>query len=144
MRPLEKGDKMPSQRFLELLEEIKDLHERKNAGYAGKDAIDPWANFRLAEQMGISALQGCVVRMSDKFIRIMNLMKDLSNNQVNESLSDTLMDLSVYSLIAICLLEEKNEIDLMPSICESTNSISISEKIQQISEDIRREFGIPK
>ena len=97
-----------SKRFIELLDEIKDLHKRKNDGYAGKGATDPWANFRMAEMLGISAFEGCLVRMSDKYIRVCNLSKDPTNEQVGEAITDTLMDLAVYSLIAICLFEEED------------------------------------
>lgn len=100
---------MQSQRFLQLLEEAAELHRRKNAGYAGKDNPDPWANFRLAENFGVSAFQGCMVRLSDKFIRVGNLTKDSSNDMVGESIIDTLRDLAAYSYIAICLYEEQQE-----------------------------------
>lgn len=95
-----------SQRYLELLNEMKDLHVRKSAGYAGADNPDTWANFRYAELFGVSALQGCLVRMSDKYIRVANLMRDPHNEQCNENIKDTLKDLSAYALIAVCLLEE--------------------------------------
>lgn len=96
-----------SKRYLELLEEAKSLHIRKNAGYAGADNPDPWANFRMAEGFGISPLEGCLVRLSDKYIRVQNLMRNPANDQVGESIKDTLFDLSAYALIAICLLEEE-------------------------------------
>jgi hypothetical protein len=98
---------MASQRYIKLLEEAKDLHIRKNAGYSGADNPDPWANFRMAEDFGVSAFRGCLVRMSDKYIRIKNLLKDPNNEQVGESIKDTLKDLSAYALIALCLLEEE-------------------------------------
>lgn len=94
-------------RFSELLNEMHDIYERKNSGYAGQDSFDPFANFRMSEKLGISAFKGCLVRMSDKFVRICNLTRDETNNKVNESITDTLIDLAVYSLIAICLFEEK-------------------------------------
>lgn len=94
-------------RFYELLNEMHDIYERKNSGYVGQDSLDQFANFRMAENLGISAFKGCLVRMSDKFVRICNLTRDETNNKVNESITDTLMDLAVYSLIAICLFEEK-------------------------------------
>ena len=47
-----------------------------------------------------------MVRLSDKFIRAGNLMRDPSNEQVGEALRDTLRDLSAYALIAVCLLDE--------------------------------------
>lgn len=95
-------DKVP-----ELLEDMRTLHIKKNAGYAGQDNPDAWANFRMSEAIGVSALDGCLVRMSDKYIRVTNLRKDPTNEQVGESLDDTLMDLAAYALIAICLRREQ-------------------------------------
>lgn len=96
-------------RFQELIEKMQDIQRRKNAGYAGQDNPDPWANFRMAEMFGVSAFIGCLVRMSDKFIRIANLVKNPKNEQVNESITDTLLDLANYCLIAICLYEEEHK-----------------------------------
>jgi hypothetical protein len=93
---------------MELTEEMKELHNRKNAGYAG-DSPDPFLNFRQAEAMGVSAFKGCLIRMSDKFSRICSLSKNPNNDKVNEAITDTLMDMAVYSLIAICLYEEKQK-----------------------------------
>lgn len=88
---------------------MKELHIKKNAGYAGEGNKDPWANFRLSESFGVSPILGCLVRMSDKFIRVQNLIKKPSNEQVGENIKDTLMDLASYALITICLMEETNE-----------------------------------
>lgn len=98
---------MASERYLQLLDEMKELHIRKNAGYAG-DSPDPWANFRLSEAIGISPFKGILVRMSDKWIRITNLVKNPNNEKVGESIKDTLFDLAAYALIAIAVLEENN------------------------------------
>ena len=97
---------MASKRYLELLEEMKGLHIRKNNGYAGEGNPDAWANFRMSEQFGVSSFKGCLVRLSDKYIRVTNLVKNPLNDQVGENVKDTLFDLAAYSLIAICLLEE--------------------------------------
>lgn len=99
---------MASKAYLDLLQKMEDLHIRKNAGYSGADNPDAWANFRMAEEFGVSAFRGCLVRMSDKYVRVANLLKNPDNEQVGESIKDTLMDLAAYALIAICLLEEKN------------------------------------
>lgn len=100
---------MASKRYMQLLDEAKELHIRKNAGYSGVDNPDAWANFRMAEEFGVSAFKGCLVRMSDKYIRITNLVRNPDNEQVGESIKDTLKDLSAYALIALCLLEEEEE-----------------------------------
>lgn len=100
---------MPSQRFLQLLQVMEDVHRRKNAGYAGQESLDPWANFRMAEMINISPFKGCLVRMGDKYARICNLTKNPDNEQVGEDITQTLLDLAVYCLIAICLYEEESE-----------------------------------
>mgnify|MGYP000885747349 CR=1 FL=1 len=94
--------------YLSLLEAMKELHIKKNRGYSG-ERKDRWANFRMAEGFGVTALQGCLVRMSDKFIRIQNLMQNPENDQVGEAIEDTLMDLASYALIAICLRKENQD-----------------------------------
>lgn len=98
---------MPSQRYLQLLDEMRDLHIKKSAGYAGIDNPDAWANFRLSQNFGVSAFLGCLIRLSDKYIRVSNLVRNEKNEQVGESLKDTLFDMASYALIAICLLEEQ-------------------------------------
>jgi hypothetical protein len=70
---------------------MRDLHISKNAGYAGAGASDPWSNFRQCEQFGIAAVDGVITRMSDKWSRIQSLWKDKSNEQVGESVEDTLL-----------------------------------------------------
>jgi hypothetical protein len=97
---------MISQEFLDLVETMSDLHRRKNAGYSGVDNPDAWANFRESENFGVPAYLGCLVRMSDKWTRIKNLLRSAANDQVSESIEDTMLDLAVYSLIFICLYRE--------------------------------------
>ena len=94
--------------YLNLLNEMRDLHKAKNMGYSGK-SVDRWANFRLSETLGVPAHLGALVRMSDKWIRITNLIKNPDLDKVGESIEDTLMDLASYCLIVICLLREKRK-----------------------------------
>ncbi len=93
-------------KFNALLEQMRDLHERKNENYAVPS--DPLFNLRGCEQIGISPFKGVVVRMGDKFNRICNLTRGVPD-KVGESLKDTLMDMAVYSLLAILLLEEDKQ-----------------------------------
>ena len=90
-----------------LFEEIISLHCRKNAGYAGIGANDPWANFRMAQWFNVTAFTGCMVRMTDKFIRVINLTKNPNADQVGEAITDTLQDFAVYCMIAMCLWQEE-------------------------------------
>ena len=95
----------PSERFMQIVEEMKDIHIRKNAGYGGKD--DPWKNFRGAERLGSTALIGCLMRLEDKIARIESLIQCPQNDQVGESILDSLKDAANYCVIACCLYEEE-------------------------------------
>lgn len=88
---------------------ILDTFNRKNAGYAGSENPDAWANFRHSEGFGVLAPTGVLVRISDKFARLQSLTRDPSNDQVGESRIDSARDMAVYSIIYICLLEEEEE-----------------------------------
>ncbi len=94
-------------RFYELLKEIEDIHDRKNANYAADN--NPLSNFLQSETFDVPAFKGCLVRMSDKFSRICQLAKG-KPDMVGEAITDTLMDLSVYSLIAIILYERQQSL----------------------------------
>ena len=94
--------------YLGLLERMAALHRAKAAGYSGEG--ETWGNFREAEQWGATPLLGCLIRMGDKYRRVQNLTRDPANEQVGEAVTDTLMDLASYALIAICLLNERAEL----------------------------------
>jgi hypothetical protein len=89
-------------RFYALIEEISELHSRKNFDYSKTN--EPLSNFRKCEAFGIPAWKGILVRLSDKWSRI----EQLSNGKTpkNESLRDSLIDSAVYSLLCVLLLED--------------------------------------
>lgn len=91
----------------EVIAKAKTLHIGKNAGYAGTKNPDPWANFRLSSKFGVPPRLGVMVRMSDKYIRWHNLRRDPNNEQVGESILDTLEDFAAYALIGFCIGEER-------------------------------------
>ena len=90
-----------SKRFYEILEQIKELHDKKRHDYGANEDI--FANFRLSELSGIPAWQGSVVRMGDKYARMSNFIKKGEFKFKEENIKDTLMD---YSLITMILFEE--------------------------------------
>jgi hypothetical protein len=94
-----------------VLDEMRAITQRKNSDYA--NSSDVFRNFRVCEQMGIPAYEGVIVRMSDKFSRILNLIEKSKRGEgaavSNESLRDTLIDLGNYAAIAVCLLDEGEE-----------------------------------
>ena len=94
-----------SQRFLDLLNEMRRLHESKSADYGSE--TDPLANIRQgAEFVGIEPWRGCMVRIADKVQRLRTYCR--TGRLVHEGVRDTLLDLSAYSLLAIVLFDEGN------------------------------------
>ncbi|RLF68082.1 MAG: hypothetical protein DRN26_00615 [Thermoplasmata archaeon] len=91
-------------RFYILLQEIKELHNKKNADYSEEG--NPLSNFYECEKFGIPAWKGCLVRISDKTSRIFRLAAKGKAEVKEESIIDTLKDLAVYSLICIILYEQ--------------------------------------
>ena len=93
-----------SKRFYEILDLIKELHDKKRHDYGANEDI--FANFRLSELSGIPAWQGAVVRMGDKYARMSNFIKKGEFKFKEENIKDTLMDMAIYSLITMILFEE--------------------------------------
>jgi hypothetical protein len=89
--------------FLAILDEIKALHESKNHDYATN--ADPLSNLRRSEAFGVPAFKGVLVRLSDKWSRIEQLVS--GKTPKHESLRDSLIDNAVYSLLAVVLLDEQ-------------------------------------
>ena len=94
-----------SERFYELLEDMKATHIAKRHDYAS--VKDVFANFRTCEMAGISAWKGVCVRIGDKFSRIMGFARKEKLEVKDESIKDTLVDLANYALIAYILYEEE-------------------------------------
>jgi hypothetical protein len=95
-----------AERIPELIQEMKGLHIQKSNAYSGVDNPDTWANFRNAEDYGVSALLGCLVRKEDKIARTKVLLRNPFTDAGDESIVDTWVDEAAYSLIAACLWEE--------------------------------------
>jgi hypothetical protein len=91
--------------FLELLEEVRQLHLSKSQDYGSES--DPLANIRQgAEFVNIEPWRGCMVRIADKVQRLRTFCQ--TGRLVHEGVRDTLLDLSAYSLLAIVLFDEGN------------------------------------
>ncbi len=91
-------------RFLALLDQIRDLHVRKSQDYGS--GADPLANLRAGEAFGIPAWVGAMLRANDKMHRIQEFSK--KGVLANESVEDSLMDLSCYALLALVLYREQS------------------------------------
>ena len=53
----------------------------------------------MCERMGIPAWKGALIRLSDKFSRVMNIARTDEVSVTEETVVDTLTDLAVYAII---------------------------------------------
>lgn len=94
-----------SQRFHELLHEIGELHDRKQADYGTPE--DPFANVRSSSDWGMPSWVGAMVRATDKIRRLQTYAR--FGKLLCESVRDAFLDLAVYALIALVLFDEEME-----------------------------------
>lgn len=92
----------------DMCKRMQDITARKNADYTG-DSPDPFSNFASVDMLGICSVeQGFLVRMNDKFKRIISLAAQQREAQVkDEAVEDTLLDLANYSILLAGYLRSK-------------------------------------
>jgi hypothetical protein len=88
--------------YLSLLRELRDLHCKKSADYGR--GHDPFANMRASQAFGIAPWIGAMIRANDKMHRIQSFLQN--GSLANESVEDSLKDLTAYALIALALFRE--------------------------------------
>jgi len=95
--------------FKKVVDTMFEITKSKNADYSGEGAKDAFKNFRLIEQLGVATVeQGFIVRMTDKLSRISNLISQ-KNHVADEKITDTLLDLSTYSILMKLYLDSKSQ-----------------------------------
>jgi len=90
--------------FYKTLYKMAEIHNRKNQDYGGGD---PVGNFYEAEKLGISAWKGCLIRLTDKYSRVINLASGKAPAVEDEKIEDTLIDLANYAVLTLVLLKER-------------------------------------
>ena len=89
--------KYADQMVIQILEECKHLHDRKNHDYQG--------SLNLMPQFG---LQGSLIELTRKYQRIFNLVMSGGKTFVKETISDTLKDLIIYSAMMLARIERQD------------------------------------
>ena len=94
-----------SQLLGEFYAEKKNILKLKGEDYANEDVL---SNFKTAgANIGISAEQQCLSLIATKVARLGNLLSGKTPN--NESVSDSILDLSNYTDLLYCLVNEDEE-----------------------------------
>jgi hypothetical protein len=86
-----------------------NLIVKKGADYSG-ERKDTFFNMRLSTELGItdSVSQGVLVRLADKFARLINLSKKKGIGEVkDESIDDTGEDIINYTIYTLIFIHEE-------------------------------------
>jgi len=110
----------------------KMLQIRAAKGHDYGDNKDTYANCRRCEEFGVPAWKGVLIRMSDKFQRLVSFTKNGEFKVSDESFEDTLVDLANYAIICAVL---KSETELTLSGGGATEC-----KVRPFSENKLRNF----
>ncbi len=85
----------------------KDIMRTKNSDYTGgKDATDPFANFKCSEVIGIHPVHGLLMRVLDKIQRVRSFVNDKELQVPDESVEDACHDIVNYAILAKAMLME--------------------------------------
>lgn len=94
-----------TERFLQIMDELKALHAAKSKDYgSGKD---PLANLTASAEFGVPPWIGVMIRLNDKVTRLKSFAE--KGSLANESVEDSLRDISVYSALCLVLYEEESK-----------------------------------
>lgn len=97
-------------RFRKVLSEMLKLHISKSHDYG--TGRDPYANYRAAEQIGVSAWKSCFIRGLEKVQRIANAASGKRLN--HESAENSFLDLANHVVIAKVLYDEEQASNSCP------------------------------
>jgi hypothetical protein len=95
---------MSHRTYAQLVEEIVRLHDAKGHDYddgAGRD------NLHAAAELGIDPFLGVLLRISDKWHRITAITRKKAYHVKDETVTDTLLDMANYALLAVEIYEEQ-------------------------------------
>jgi hypothetical protein len=101
----------------DLFYRMKLLIEAKNSDYSPGD--DPFANFRISEDIGVDPLKGLFLRIQDKMQRFKAWASAGKLEVDGEGLEDVFEDLIGYSCLALGMLKEKKS----ASVADETDSL---------------------
>lgn len=86
-----------------------EITEKKNNDYTG-NSLSPFANFEKAEQLNICTTeQGFLIRLMDKFSRLISFVQKGIFEIAEESLLDTCIDGANYLCLFAAYIQSKKQ-----------------------------------
>jgi hypothetical protein len=98
-----------SQQFHDVCDAMKAMHDKKQQDYGRVD--NPFSNVCASAEWGLEPWVGAMVRATDKLRRLQ--VAATRGTLANEGVEDSLIDLAVYSAIALVLYRNRKEQPMM-------------------------------
>ncbi len=84
------------------------IMQAKNRDYAGAaENVDPFANFRRSEVLGVPGELGLLIRVMDKICRIKTFIESGSLAVKTEPVDDAILDILNYMVLLQGMVEER-------------------------------------
>jgi hypothetical protein len=84
------------------------IMRKKNHDYTG-GSTDPYANFRMAAQLGVHPVVGLLLRVGDKMQRVRTFAERGELKVDGEGLEDAVVDIINYAVLAYGMLNDDAE-----------------------------------
>lgn len=132
--------------FDKITTECKGIMQVKNSDYTGTKGDQPFANFERCEYLGLCDTKiGMLVRMSDKFCRLITYCKSGKLMVPGEGYEDAVKDMINYLVLFYAyLLEEQMRVSNMKHDNVATDPIS-EEELERILKNVSlaKEIVVP-
>ena len=108
-------------RFYDLLVELAALHSSKNQDYGGTKQ-HPFQVYKESKEIGLEPWLAALSRLSEKWARLKTFALKKEYLVEDETFKDTLLDMSVISLIVLILYEEETNANKEASPTQASTS----------------------
>jgi len=95
---------MSPQEFKKIVDEIVELHTKKDADYSGGEYL---SDLLASKRAGITPWINVLLRIQQKVGRLESFAKQGAFQVADEKVEDTCKDLAVYAIIMLMLYQEK-------------------------------------
>lgn len=101
---MKKKDEFSPNEFAKIMNDLIDLHQKKNHDYAGGEYL---SDLISSKRMGITPWKNALLRIQQKMSRLESFAKQGEFKVADEKLEDTLKDMAVYAILCLMLYRHK-------------------------------------
>lgn len=129
--------------FDKLTTDCKNIMKVKNSDYTGTKGDQPFANFERCEYLGLCNTKiGMLVRMSDKFCRLITYCKSGKLMVPGEGYEDAVKDMINYLVLFYAFLLEEQTLQVLKNEPEETPVQTPAEQVKSTALDVGEDIDV--